>query len=223
MPVTTPQPALTLIIGNKNYSSWSLRPWLLLRQFELAFEEIALPLDTPEFFQRIGQYSPTARVPALHVDGEVIWDSLAICETVNERWLAGRGWPARSAPRAAARCAAAEMHSGFAALRSQLPMDCRRQPGEAHWDANAERDIERIQQLWQDLHSRFGDGHEFLCGEFGIVDAMFAPVCVRFRGYGVKLGEPARAYMDTMFALPAMREWQAAAEAEPPRADTNKL
>jgi len=207
----------TLIIGNKNYSSWSLRPWLLLRQFGIAFDEVVLPLDTPEFFQRIGQYSPSSRVPALHVDDEVIWDSLAICETVNERWLSGRAWPAEPRARAAARSASAEMHGGFAALRSQMPMNCRRQPGVPHWDAGAEKDIARIQQLWRDLHSRFGDGSGFLCGEFGIVDAMFAPVCIRFRGYGPVLGEHAQAYLRTMFALPAMREWQAAAEAEPAR------
>jgi glutathione S-transferase len=212
----------TLIIGNKNYSSWSLRPWLLLRHFGIAFDEIVLPLDTPEFFQRIASYSPTARVPALHVDDEVIWDSLAICETVNERWLAGAAWPSDPKARAAARSAVAEMHSGFAALRSQLPMDCRRKPATPHWDAHAERDIARIQQLWQDLRGRFGSGAGFLCGEFGIVDAMFAPVCMRFRGYGPKLGSDAQAYLQTMFALPAMRAWQAAAEAEPVRASAEQ-
>ena len=207
----------TLIIGNKNYSSWSLRPWLLLRHFDIAFDEVVLPLDTPEFHQRIGQYSPTARVPALHVDDEVIWDSLAICETANERWLSGRAWPSKPTVRAAARSATAEMHSGFAALRSQLPMNCRRQPRAPHWDASADKDIARIQQLWQDLRSRFGGNSGFLCGEFGIVDAMFAPVCVRFRGYGPSLSDHAQAYMQAMFTLPAMREWQAAAEAEPAR------
>ena len=211
--------ALTLIIGDKNYSSWSLRPWLLLRQFGIEFDEVLLPLDTLEFHQRISHYSPTGRVPALHVGDEVIWDSLAICETVNERWLSGRAWPADSRARAAARSAAAEMHSGFPALRSQLSMNCRRQPGESHWDAVAARDIARIEALWTDLRGRFGGGGDFLCGEFGIVDAMFAPVCIRFRGYGVVLGEQASEYMGRMLALPAMREWQAAAEAEPARAD----
>jgi glutathione S-transferase len=210
----------TLIIGNKNYSSWSLRPWLLMRHFGIDFEEIVLPLDTPEFFQRIGNYSPTGRVPALHVDDEVIWDSLAICETVNERWLSDRGWPSEPKTRAAARSAAAEMHSGFAALRGQLPMNCRHQPKPKHWDAAADKDIARVQQLWQQLRSRFGGDRGFLCGDFGIVDAMFAPVCVRFRGYGVDLDRHSRDYLQTMFDLPAMREWQAAAEAEPERVTT---
>lgn len=208
-----------LIIGDKNYSSWSLRLWLLLRQFGIAFDEVLLPLDTEEFKQRIGRYSPSARVPALHIGDEVIWDSLAICETANERWLSDRGWPADHRARAAARCAAAEMHSGFAALRSQLPMDCRRQPAGSHWDVVAAGDIARVEALWTDLRGRFGGGGDFLCGEFGIVDAMFAPVCIRFRSYGVVLGEQASKYMGRMLALPAMREWQAAAEAEPARAD----
>lgn len=205
----------TLIIGNKSRSSWSLRPWLLLRRFDIAFEELVLPLDTPEFERRIGDYSPSRRVPALHVDGEVIWDSLAICEVANERWLDGAGWPAEPRARAAARSAAAEMHAGFPALRRQLPFECRRAPAAPHWDGEAAADVARIQALWADLRARFGDGRGFLCGGFGIVDAMFAPVCVRFRGYGVPVDANARAYMDTIFALPAFREWQAAADAEP--------
>jgi len=211
----------TLVIGDKNYSSWSLRPWLLMRQFGIAFDEVLLPLDTTEFQQRIGRYSPTGRVPALHVGDEVIWDSLAICETVNERWLSGRAWPADALPRAAARSAAAEMHSGFAALRSQLSMDCKRQPGKPGWDAAAAKDIARIEALWTGLRTRFGGAGGFLCGEFGIVDAMFAPVCVRFRGYGPTLGGLARDYMCQVLDLPAMREWQVAAEAEPARAGAN--
>ena len=207
----------TLVIGNKNYSSWSLRPWLLMRHFGLEFREVMLPLDTPEFFQRVLDYSPSGRVPALRVDDETIWDSLAICETVNERWLDGRAWPAAARARAAARSAACEMHSGFAAMRSQLPMNCRRQPREPHWDAAADRDIGRVQQLWQQLQAAHGTGGEFLCGEFGIVDAMFAPVCVRLRGYGPPLLASSRTYIDRMFALPAMAEWLAAAQVEPAR------
>ena len=213
---------LTLVIGNKNYSSWSLRPWLLMRHFGLQFQEVMLPLDTPEFFRRIPDYSPTGRVPALHVDEDVVWDSLAICETVNERWLDGRGWPDDPRARAAARRAACEMHSGFGALRSQLPMNCRRQPRTPHWDAAAARDAARIEAIWEDLRGRFGAGADFLCGPFGIVDAMFAPVCVRLRGYGVPVSSSSRAYMQSVFDLPAMREWQAAAEAEPARVEADE-
>lgn len=206
--------ATTLVIGNKNLSSWSLRPWLLMRHHGVAFEELRLPLDTPEFHERIGAWSPTRRVPVLRDGGLTVWDSLAICEYVNDRWLQGRGWPADLETRTLARCAAAEMHSGFAALRGQLPMNVCRRPDGYRWDADAERDIARVQELWRGLRARFGGEGDFLCGGFGIVDAMFAPVCVRFRGYGVRTDDTASAYMDTIFALPAMREWEAAARAE---------
>ncbi len=213
----------TLIIANKNYSSWSLRPWLLLRHFGIAFDEVMLALDTPQFKNDIGKYSPSARVPALRVGDEVIWDSLAICETINERWLDGRGWPSNPQARAAARSASAEMHSGFTGLRTQLPMNCIRQPNGKHWDKDADKDIARVQQLWRDLRSQFGAAGPFLCGEFSIVDAMYAPVCIRFRGYGAEVDDNAKAYMQTIFALPAMREWQAAAEAEPARVESHQV
>jgi len=206
---------MQLVIGNKNYSSWSLRPWLLLRYFQVPFEQTRLPLDTLEFQERIASYSPTGRVPVLHIDGEVIWDSLAICEVVNERYLAGKGWPGDGEARAAARCASAEMHSGFSALRTQLPMNCRRPPVPRHWDEAAARDIERIQRLWRGLRVRHGAGGDFLAGDFGIVDAMFAPVCVRFRAYGVALDATARDYVESIYTLPAMREWLMAAFEEP--------
>ncbi|GAB3729993.1 glutathione S-transferase family protein [Silanimonas algicola] len=206
---------LELVIGNKNYSSWSLRPWLLLRHFDVPFHEVRLPLDTPEFRRRIPDYSPTGRVPVLHDGARVVWDSLAICEYVNEAFLDGRGWPADPALRCLARCAASEMHSGFAALRAQLPMNCRRTPNAYRWNADADADIRRVLTLWRELRRR-ADG-PFLLGRFGIVDAMFAPVAIRFRGYGVALDDNARHYCDALFALPAMREWQTAAEAESER------
>lgn len=206
--------APTLIIGNKNYSSWSLRPWLLMRYFGIAFNEILLPLDTPEFCRRIPEFSPTGRVPILQHGSVHVWDSLAICEYVNERWLKGRGWPTNPEVRAVARSAAAEMHSGFAALRGQLPFNCRRQPDSYRWNADADRDIARIQELWRELRARFGGNGEFLCGGFGIVDAMFAPVCVRFRGFGVVVDADASRYMQAMFAIPAFDDWEAAAKAE---------
>ena len=212
----------TLVIGNKNYSSWSLRPWLLMRHSGIEFDEVVLPLDTPEFFRRIGAYSPTGRVPALQLDDEIVWDSLAICETVNERWLQGRAWPESPRARAAARSAACEMHSGFGALRGQLPMNCRRQPRQPHWDAAADRDIARIEQLWQAMRAAHGGKEGFLCGPFGIVDAMFAPVCVRFRGYGPPLQAPTLEYVQRILALPAMVEWLSAAEAEPARVSADE-
>jgi glutathione S-transferase len=208
-----------LVIGNKNYSSWSLRPWLLLRHFGVAFDELRLKLDTPEFHAEIGKWSPTRTVPVLHDEGLVVPDSLAICEYANERWLDGRGWPADLRTRARARAAAAEMHSGFRALRTQLPMNCRRKPDNYRWDASAQADMDRIQQLWRELrgeHAAQGalQEGEFLCGGFGIVDAMYAPVVMRFTGYGVALDANAKRYVEAIKALPAMREWLAAADAE---------
>lgn len=207
--------SLVLVIGNKNYSSWSLRPWLLMSHFKLPFHEIKLSLDTPEFYQRIADYSPTARVPVLRDGDEIIWDSLAICEVINERYLDGKAWPKDLKTRAAARSVVAEMHSGFAALRSQLPMNCHRKSDAYRWQEDADRDILRIQAIWNDLRSRFSSDGEFLCGEFGIVDAMFAPVCVRFKAYGVAMDENARQYVNTIYSLPAMQAWLADAKLEP--------
>jgi glutathione S-transferase len=205
--------APTLVVGNKNYSSWSLRPWLLLRHFGVDFDDDVLPLDTPEFAGRIAAYSGAGRVPVLVDGARRVWDSLAICEYANERWLGGAGWPVDLDRRALARSASAEMHSGFGAMRAQLPMSVRRRPNAYRWDAAAQRDIERVQALWRTLRGHAGEG-PFLLGDFGIVDAMYAPVCVRFRGYGAEVDATAAAYMATIFALPAFREWEAAALAE---------
>ncbi|MGH8051836.1 MAG: glutathione S-transferase family protein [Arenimonas sp.] len=213
---------LQLVIGNKNYSSWSLRPWLLMTHFGVPFKEIKLPLDTPEFYQRIAEFSPTARVPVLRDGDETVWDSLAICEVVNERYLDGKAWPEGRRARAAARCAVSEMHSGFAALRSQLPMNCHRAINDYHWKEDADRDIARIKTVWQDLRARFGAGGDFLCGEFGVVDAMFAPVCVRFRAYGVAMDDDTSRYVNAIYSLSAMQAWLAEAKLEPPKPSTGE-
>ncbi len=205
-----------LVIGNKAYSSWSLRPWLLMRHFGVDFEEVRLALNTPDFDQRIGALSPTRRVPALK-HGEVhVWDSLAIAEYVNEAWLGGRGWPRAAAERALARAVTAEMHSGFTALRGECPMNVRRQFTPRPLSAETQRDVARILDLWRELRARFAGAGDFLFGEFGIADAFYAPVVTRFRTYGVTLDGAARDYADAIFALPAMRRWldEAAAESE---------
>lgn len=213
-----------LVIGNRNYSSWSLRPWLLLRHFGVAFDEVRLALDTPGFASQVRLHSPTGKVPALRDGALQLWDSLAICEYANERWLGGRGWPADLAQRALARAAAAEMHSGFTALRSQLPMNSRRQPDGYRWDAAAQADIARICALWNTLRSDHGGGGDFLFGQFGIVDAMYAPVAIRFAGYGVAVEGEAARYMQALLALPAVREWrQAGAEESEQLAATDAL
>ena len=204
-----------LVIGNKNYSSWSLRVWLLLRTFGVAFRELKLPLDTPEFDARIRDYSPSGRVPALLDGGVKVWDSLAIVEYANERWLAGRGWPADSATRAHARAISAEMHGGFGPLRNALPFNCCKRVHGRTFDADVAADIARVQALWRETRERFGADGPFLFGPFGIADAMYAPVVLRFVTHGVALDPAARAYSDALTALPALREWLAEAATEP--------
>lgn len=214
--------APTLVIGNKNYSSWSLRPWLLLRQFDIAFDEIKLPLDTPEFDARIGDYSPAGRVPVL-IDGTVhVWDSLAICEYANEVFLDGRGWPAGRAMRAWARSISAEMHAGFAALRTRLPMNTRRRGSMPAVDAGTAKDIARIRAIWRETRERHAGEGPFLFGAFSIADAMYAPVALRFVSYSVPIEAAERAWVETLLGLPPLREWLAAAATEPLAAEHEK-
>jgi glutathione S-transferase len=204
----------TLIIGNKNYSSWSLRAWLLLRQFDIAFNEVKLTLDTPEFHSSIRAYSAAGRVPVL-LDGDLhVWDSLAIAEYANERFLDGRGWPQSRAVRAHARAISAEMHSGFAALRQELPMNCRKRVRDHTISADAARDVARVLEIWRDARGQHADKGAFLFGAFGIADAMYAPVVLRFISYDVATGPLERAYIDAVAALPALRDWIADAATE---------
>lgn len=205
-----------LVIGNKNYSSWSLRPWLYLRRHGIEFEEVRLPLDSDEFRAAIPALSPSGRVPVLH-DGElVVWDSLAILEYLAERHPETGGWPDDPVVRAQARCVAAEMHSGFSDLRGELPMNCRRRSPPPTLSALARRDIERVQALWRQARERHGSGGDFLFGSFCIADAMYAPVVSRFVSYGIELDSVCAAYAEAIYALPAMQDWltDAAAEAE---------
>lgn len=205
----------TLIIGNKNYSSWSLRPWLLLRHHGVAFDERRLLLDTPEFAAEVARWSPSGRVPALRHGEVAIWDSLAICEYADEVFLDGAGWPADVAARALARTVSAEMHSGFQALRTAMPMNARRRKASPGISAAVRHDIDRVFALWSDCRRRFGSGGPFLFGAFSIADAMYAPVALRFLSYGVALDEPARAYVGALLGLDALQEWLCAAAAEP--------
>jgi glutathione S-transferase len=203
----------TLVIGNKNYSSWSLRPWLLLRHLALEFTELRLPLDTTEFRTRIGALSPSARVPALITDELTVWDSLAICEYAAER--AGRGWPTAPAARAVARAVSAEMHSGFAALRAAWPMNVRAAGRRVVANAAATADLARIDTLWRDCRRRFGQGGPWLFGDYSVADAMYGPVACRFRSYGVNgLTAESAQYLATALADPWLADWSAAAAAE---------
>lgn len=204
---------LRLIIGNKNYSSWSLRPWLLLRHLGLDFEEQQILLDQPDSHAKLRAANPAARVPALRHGTLLVWDSLAIGEYLCE--LAGKGWPRASAARAVARSVSAEMHSGFQTLRSTWPMNARAAGRRTEVSAALRRDIARIDELWQDCRRHYGGSGSWLFGEYSLADAMYAPVVLRFRTYGAEVSDTAQQYMATVVADPPMQEWLAAARAEP--------
>lgn len=205
---------LELVIGNKNYSSWSLRAWLLLKQLGIPFTEVRIPLDTHAWQREIGRHSPSRMVPVLKNGDQVVWDSLAICEYASEQFGEGRGWPASADARAAARSVSAEMHSGFSALRETMPMNCRRRVAGFRAAEDAAADIRRIRQIWRWCRETWGTGGAFLFGGFSIADAMYAPVVSRFHTYGVRLGPVEKAYMDAISGLDAMQAWMRAATEE---------
>ena len=205
---------LELVIGNKNYSSWSMRPWVLLRQAEIPFQEIQLKFAQDVSVIGVEKYSPTRKVPVLLVDGEPVWDTLAICETAAELFPQNHLWPQEARARRVARSVCAEMHSGFQALRSRMPMNIRRRyPGKG-LTAESQKDINRVVELWTDCRERFGGPGNFLFGRFSIADAFFAPVVMRFHTYGVTVPSLAQAYCEAVQGLAAVREWCDAARGE---------
>jgi glutathione S-transferase len=207
---------LTLYIGNKNYSSWSLRAWLALKQVGTPFKEVVIPLDWPgRQPSAILAHSPSGKVPALRYGDMVVWDSLAIGEYLADEFRQTHLWPAERVARATARSASAEMHSGFPALRSQLPMNIRRTPFKLTLTAEVESEVARIVAIWRDCRQRFGAAGPFLFGKQTLADAMFAPVATRFRTYGVPMDDVTRSYADTIHAMPAMLEWIEASRIEP--------
>ena len=203
-----------LIIGNKNYSSWSLRSWLLLAEAGIDFEEVRLPLDTDGFAAQIAQYSPVARVPALLLDDGPVWDTLAIAETVAERWPDKVLWPLDPAARAHARCICAEMHAGFSILREAMPMNCRAMGRRVALPDALTAEIDRMFEIWADCHRRYAADDNWLFGNFGVADAMYAPVVLRFRTYGISLPDSASAYPQRLLESAAMQDWLAASESE---------
>jgi glutathione S-transferase len=207
--------ALKLVIGNKNYSSWSMRPWLALRANNIAFDEVFIPLYTGEADKaRILNFTHSGKVPAL-IDGDItIWDSLSIIEYAAERFPETRLWPEDRARRAHARSISAEMHSGFVALRNECGMNLHRPIRAIALSADAEANVARIQQIWIECRERYGKLGPFLFGAFGGADAMFAPVVHRFHTYAIPVAPEAQAYMDTMMSLPAFQEWTRAGLAE---------
>ncbi len=206
-------PSVKLVLGNKNYSSWSLRAWLALRKSGHPFEELVLPLDTPEFAAAIGDYSPAGRVPVLWHGELCVWDSLAICEYVNEQFAAGQLWPGDPATRARGRSLAAEMHAGFACLRAEMPMNIRARR-EVPLTPGLGRDLQRLFEMWSSSREQYRADGAWLLGQFSIADAMFAPVLMRLLTYGVRLPPAVAEYVDTVRNDPDMADWIAAAQAE---------
>ncbi len=206
--------ALTLVIGNKAYSSWSLRPWLAMRQLGLEFNEVVIPMHRPETKAAMLAHSPAGKVPVLK-DGDItVWETLAILEYLNEAHAGGALWPADRAARAEARAIANEMHAGFGALRNHLPMNVRRTVAPLALTEGAAADIARIDAMWCGARARWGRGGPFLFGTFCAADAMYAPVVNRIHHYAVPVSQAARAYVDAMRDLPAMQRWNAEAAAE---------
>jgi len=205
---------MKLVIGNKNYSSWSLRPWLAMRHLEIPFEEILIPLDLPETKAHILSHSPGGKVPILK-DGDItVWESLAILEYLAEKFPDRGVWPEHPAARAHARTVSCEMHAGFTALRNACPMNLRKRFAYRDRGADVTRDVARIQQMWGECRRRFGREGPFLFGRFSAADAMYAPIAARFESYSMPVDDEVRAYMDALFETAAFREWKAAGDAE---------
>ena len=204
---------ITLVIGNKNYSPWPLRPWLVLKQIGVEFKEVRLPLHTPKFEQEIEKYSPSGKVPCL-IDGDIrVWESLAICEYLAEKFPQANLWPKAPRARAYARSISNEMHAGFMGLRKNCPMNIRGRVSKDISD-DVQSDVKRITEIWRETRSQFGNSRSYLFDSFTIADAMYAPVVTRFVTYDIKVDADAQKYMSTILSLPAMKEWIAAAEKE---------
>ncbi len=205
---------MQLVIGNKNYSSWSMRPWVLAREAGIAFEEVQLKFDDAAKPAGVERYSVAGKVPVLVVDGAPVWDSLAICETLAERYPQKQLWPADPAARQVARSICAEMHSGFQALRGGMPMNIRsRHPGKG-MTPDSRHDIDRVVAIWSSCRERFGKNGSLLFGRFSIADAYYAPVVTRFLTYAVALPSAAQTYCDAVLALRGVREWMDGARRE---------
>ncbi|WP_295753287.1 glutathione S-transferase family protein [Undibacterium sp.] len=203
---TTKKPAMQLVIGNKNYSSWSMRPWVVMKAFTILFEEIHIVLDQPTTSAHIAEYSLAGRVPVLLADPVVVWDSLAICEFLAEQFPLQNLWPEDVAARAIARSICAEMHAGFSDLRASMPMNIKADFSGKGRNAGSQADIGRISEIWEDCLSRYG-AHHYLFGDFSIADAYFAPVVMRFKTYNVSLAPALQAYIERVQAHPAVAEW----------------
>ncbi len=207
---------MQLVIGTKNYSSWSLRPWLLLRHHNISFEEVGIALFTEGYQQELAKYSPTLRVPVL-IDGDItVWDSLAICEYVSEKYLEGAALPENREARAICRAYCSEMHSGFTAIRSEMPMNCRARKI-LKISSAAEQECRRVDQLFAQARAQYSASGAYLFGEFSLADCMFAPIALRFQTYGIELSEPSQKYVRKLLQNSALSEWLADARNEAQR------
>ncbi len=214
---------MKLIIGNKNYSSWSLRSWLLLKEAGIEFEEERIPLDEGSTGEALAAASPACRVPVLILDGQTIWDTLAIAETIAERWPDKHLWPADDKARAHARAVSAEMHAGFQALREAMPMNCRAMGRKVSLPNELTADIDRVIEIWADCQQRYASGGRWLFGEFSIADAMYAPVVLRFRTYGINLPDSASSFPERLLESSAIQEWLLESESETEVIDTEEV
>lgn len=207
-------PKLTLIIGNKNYSSWSLRPWLAMAGTGVPFAEVLIPLDHPNTRQQVLQYSPTGKVPALKFGNLMLWESLAIIEYVAEKHPEAGLWPEDGELRAIARSLSSEVHAGFQAFRAHCPMNLRRRAS-TRLSPQVEEEVMRLSNYWRRYRSQFGADGDFMFGKFGAVDAMFVPLATRIRSYEIPVDRVTNEYIDAIYAMSAFKKWYDAAVAEP--------
>lgn len=214
---------LILVFGNKNYSSWSLRPWLFLRHHNIGFKERRVPLFVESTRDQLAKYDSDFKVPVLKDGDLVVWDSLSILEYLSEVYLNGGGWPYEPEVRSVARSVSAEMHSSYFSVRHELPMNCRRQFNNISLSPDAEREIGRITALWRKCRTWYGEGGEWLFGDFSIADAMFAPVALRFRGYNIPLESIEAEYVESVINHPAIIEWVEAGKREVEIIEENEL
>lgn len=206
---------MKLVIGNKNYSSWSLRSWLLLSHHGLPFEEVRIPLVQDDTYTDLAQYTEAGKVPVL-LDGDLtVWDSMAICEYISEQYLNGGGWPSDVRARAEARSCSAEMHSSFPCIRGQLPMNCRASHRHVSLSPDLAAEVNRMDRIWSKYRDVYSQGGPWLFGEFSIADCMFAPVASRFETYGISLSETALQYMRSLRSHEKVLQWVEQARGEP--------
>lgn len=206
---------MKLVIGNKNYSSWSLRPWLLLKHFNIAFEEERIALYIDNFEAQLSGYNSDDKVPVLEDKGLIIWDSLAILEYISEQYLDGKGWPKDYKARAIARSMSNEMHSSFSHIRNKLPMNCRKTFDSVELSVEAQKEVTRIQFLWHQCREKYKDEGEWLFGDFSIADAMFAPIAIRFLGYNISLSDLNRQYVESVINDRYIVDWIQDSRLEP--------